>query len=305
MFSRIVVPLDGSELAEGVLPHVRPLARKLGIPIVLLRVVDPVRVVDWADPGSSLFSDEVLAEMDSKAGGYLEKVAQPLRAAGLTVSCQVREGEPASAIVEEVEKEPNSLLAMSTHGRSGITRWVLGSVTDKVLRAINMPMLVIRPQEGADATRDSETGQVVLPVDGSPLAEQVVPHAVSLAKALGVGISVVRVTPSPADYYYFTDFAAAPVVDFSEEVDADARGYLREMAQRLRDEGVAAVEEVLLHGHPASALVDLVQERPNSLVTITTHGRSGITRWVLGSVTDRVVSHATVPVLVLRAIEKA
>lgn len=303
MYTRIVVPLDGSELAEGVLPYARSLARKLGVPLALLRVVDPVRVVDWADPGSSLFSDEVLAEMDTKASTYLERVAERLRADGLTVSCQVREGEPAPAIVEEVEEEPRSLLAMSTHGRSGITRWVLGSVTDKVLRAVHAPILVVRSREGAAVGEDAEIKQVILPLDGSPLAEQVVPHAVALAKALEVGVLVVRVTPSPADYYYFTDFAAAPVVDFSEEVDVDARGYLQGMVQRLRDEGVEQVEEVLLHGHPASALVDLVQERPDSLVTITTHGRSGITRWVLGSVTDRVVRHATVPVLVLRAVD--
>ena len=114
------------------------------------------------------------------------------------------------------------------------------------------------------------------------MAEQALPHAIALAKGLDVKVDLVRVTPAPGD-------------------DTEATDYLRQLARRLQHEGVDKVDQHLLHGDPADAIVERVRQMPDSLVAVTTRGHSGIRRWTMGSVTDRVVRYSGAPVLVIRA----
>lgn len=301
MYQRILVPLDGSVTAEQVLPYGRLLSKGFNAGITLLHVIDGT-TVDQADLEHGAVMNQLAESARARAGEYLAGVAGSLRSEGLAVSASILEGNPASVIVAESEKQAGTLVAISTHGRSGITRWVMGSVTDKVLHATRTPMLIVRCGESAPDPSISLSG-IIVPLDGSELAEQALPHAVALAKTLGLKTTLLRVTPSAGDYFKYLDYPPANYQDLSREVDDDAVNYLDNINRRIKLEGVAQTEERLIHGNAAFAITDFVKDVPNSLVAMTTHGRSGVGRWVMGSVADRVICHSGGPVLVVRAEE--
>jgi nucleotide-binding universal stress UspA family protein len=151
---------------------------------------------------------------------------------------------------------------------------------------------------------------IIVPLDGSSLAEQALTHAVSLTRALKLRVLLVRVTPSLGEYHRYLEHypldSSSTVYsgiyeEFSREEDALAMQYLHQVQEKLNNQRVSSVEERLLKGHAADAIVGLARETPHSLVTMTTHGRSGMGRWILGSVADRVIRHSGVPVLVVRS----
>jgi nucleotide-binding universal stress UspA family protein len=292
MIPRIVVPLDGSGLAEQVLPYVKIISKPAETPVVLVQAVPDSEKA----PGR-------------EARAYLEGVAESLRQDGLQVSCKVAEGAPASAIVREAREEPGTLIAMSSQARAGITRWVAGSVTDQVLQSTTAPLLIIRSQETGEREAGDRDAQVrltdlVVPLDGSDLAEEVLPLAVDLARGLGLKITALRVTPSPEEYHHSPEYPPlSSFDDLAREVDEEALAYLQQVVQRLLGQGVPVVEERLVHGAPAGAIIEYVRELPHSLTAMTTRGRSGIGRMMLGSVADRVVRDSGSPVLLVRAGE--
>ena len=216
----------------------------------------------------------------------------------------VKEGHPASCIADEGDKEPGTLIAMSTHGYSGVTRWVMGSVTDKVLHATANPLLIVRAREQTGTPPEVRLESVIVPLDESTMAEEALPHVVHIAKALRLKVTPVRVTPTVDAYYRYAEYASGNWDSVAMQVDDQAASYLNVIRQKLLGQGVPLVEERLLHGPPAMAIVDLARETRNNLVIMTTHGRSGLGRWVLGSVADRVVQNSGDPVLVIRAEER-
>jgi nucleotide-binding universal stress UspA family protein len=297
MYNRILVPLDGSQLAEQALPYVRLLAKGIKCHTELLQVIE-------YSPAPA-HPRQVTANLTAEAQTYLKKAATSLKGSGLTVSYLVHHGDPASDIVTEAETEPGTLIAMATHGRSGLARWMLGSVTDKVLHAAANPLLVVRAGEPEGTIAEAKLENIIVPLDESLLAEQVLPHAVYLARTMGLRIILLRVTPDAGDYYRYMEYTPGNFEDFAQFIDGQAMEYLHKVGQRLREQGVPLIEERLMHGHPATAIVDLAREMRHSLVAMTTHGRSGVGRWLLGSVADRVVRHSPGPVLMVRPAEDA
>lgn len=308
MYTRILVPLDGSELAEQVLPYVRVLGKSLQTRVELVRVFEPVSP-SLADPAHGLYLDRIIASVRTQVQDYLESVAVSLRKDGLTVSTVVHEGNPAVAIVQEAETIPNTLVAICTHGRSGITRWVMGSTTDKVLHATTHPLLMVRVRDQAESELLAKLNSILVPLDGSTIAEQALPHAVSLATALGLNVILLRVTLSPEDYPLpASDFAGYPLARIEgliERGDAEAREYLEALCGTLREQGVASVEGRVVHGHPGATIIDMARQIQDCLVVMTTHGVSGLDRWIRGSVANRVVRHSVDPVLIIRAMKEA
>ena len=293
MYERILVPLDGSPMAEQVLPYVSALGKAFGSSVTLYRAFDPVDE-SLSDPAHGVYIDRLASAFRNTALDYLGRVKSSMTELGDSVTTSAHEGAAASLIVNEAANDPNTLIAMSTHGRSGITRWVLGSVADKVLRAACNSLMIIRarPQEGFSpglvATRSErwstsvQIDTLVVPVDGSPMAEEVLPHVTAMSKAIGAKVSLVRVATS-------------------QDGQAEAREYLDQVSERLGQEGVSSVEGQVLSGEPAGALLDMLQSSPNTMVTMmTTRGRSGLERWVLGSVSERVVRYSGTPVLIDR-----
>ena len=145
--SKIMVPLDGSKLAESVLPYVEALAKALSLEVILARVVK-VNELYGATYMASMYTGygKLEAEVEASAIGYLKSVAEPLEAKGLDVHWKLLKGGYATALIELANETPQDIIAMTSHGRSGLTRWVLGSVTESVIRASGDPVLVIPPQ---------------------------------------------------------------------------------------------------------------------------------------------------------------
>ena len=309
MYTKVIVPLDGSELSEQALPYARLVARSIAAPIELLQAYDilPPRLL-----GSRARSvvNQLEAGARSSALAELEPARQRLESAGHSVSTAARRGPAADAIAAHAGADPAALVVMCTHGRGGISRWVMGSATDKVLHTIPNPMLIVRAG-GPIGAPEASLQDVVVPLDGSELSEQALPYAVSIAAALSAGIVVLRITPTEGYYrrelvMASPDMGAVPDVDplsASELVAEDAAGaasYLSDVRNRLETDHAGSLRtEHIVHDNIAETIIDRAAVR-RSLVAMSTHGRSGMGRVVLGSITDRVVRHGSTPVLVVR-----
>ena len=300
MFSKILVPLDGSSLAEQVLPYVEQLGKLSHSNIRLIRAIEPVPP-DLADPKHGLYLDRVAISLRDDAGRYLNTVAQPVQKSGLNVVSEVHEGDAATCIVGEAEQDPGALVAMATHGRTGLGRWMLGSVMDKVLHAVHNPLLAVRAKDQRDFALDSGIEQVVVPLDGSSLAEQALPLAFSIAQALSIKVVLLRATPTTL-IHHSGNYLNAPVEEILEEEAGAAVQYLHDTALKLNEESLSHVDERVVYGSPASTIIDAVHDLSNCLIVMTTHGRSGVERWFMGSVADRVIRRSDCPVLLIRAI---
>ena len=289
MYSKILIPLDGSKCAEAVLPYARALARQLSIPVDFLYVHDPQEPPAFAP----FMANEYLTRIGESFGGAVGSI--------------VETGHIAATIVEVAAAQPEMLIAMATHGYSGAKRWLLGSVAEKVLRAAVNHLLLVRPANG-EPPADAKLTTVLVPLDGSKLAETVLPTVSELALRLTLQVELVRVTrriySAPPEAFLPVFGANAPnLKKLWEEAQAEAHGYLIDKADQLRRQGLTRVESVVLESGAdgaAAAIVDLVNKTPQSLVALCTLGESGVGNWPLGSVTERVVRYTSGPVLVIR-----
>ena len=311
MYSKVIVPLDGSELSERSLPYARLIAGALSLPIELVEAFDVLPPAMHA--ASAMFATErMLEEARAQSGHYLEQVRTELRGMGFAATATTLPGAPAPAIVDWVGDDPEALVVMSTHGRGGIARWALGSVADKVLHSIPNPVLLIRGNAGKAAAA-IEPKAVLVPLDGSTLSELSLEHAATMAAALRSRIVLLRINLDAELYRQYLSPAArgadaeaesdwASIEELTRAEADDARMSLERAAQRLANEcrfpGNVALRSVESR-NVAEAIVD-VAAAEQAMPVMTTHGRSGINRLVLGSVTDRVVRHSDVPVLVVR-----
>ena len=293
MYTKLLVPLDGSRLSECILPYARFLARGLGIPVELLQVID------WDDYPAILTAqlgreiESTKTDLNKNTRDYLESVATSFVNSS-TVICSVERGNPAEVILDRATDQSGTLIAMSTHGRSGLQRWVLGSTADKVLQAATNPVLLVRATKQRVTNKEVALKQVLVPLDGSGLAEQVLPHVTVLAKMMMLEVVLLRVYDVPENM--------PQLQKITRIVKDAAKTYLEDKIRRLRSEELKKVSYLLLKGNAANRIVKIAQAAtPDNLVAMCTHGRSGTRRWVLGSVTDRVVRHCNEPVLVIRA----
>ena len=314
MYSCVLVPLDGSELSGQALPYAKMVAKSTGATLVLLRAVNsyPRELVqpglaayrrdDGGMPTSEEW-DEVRGKINAGADDYLERMAASVADEGLQVETALREGSPEEVIMNEAAKDAGTLVAMATHGRSGVGRWLMGSVTDRIVRGGENPTLVIRAHED----RPDEVlplNRVVITVDGSSVSESAEPHAVAMAKALGVGVTVLRAVPPSSYGETFAEFApSAYAQHFNDEVKSEAQGYVDEKIREIKALGIEDVNGRVADSQPGNAILDEVGEEGDELVVMATRGLSGVGRWLMGSVTDKVIRHSPGPVLVVR--EKA
>jgi nucleotide-binding universal stress UspA family protein len=303
MYTRILCPLDGSKTAESVLPFARLFARNLQIPVELLAVVDVVNMMRTVYAAESLFMDSLVEDETRRLDEYLNDIGKNFPAG--TVQSRVQKGSPAEVIVEEVLLEKDALIAMATHGRSGLNRWLLGSVAEKVLRGASNPLLLVRAKESAPQWRMPALKSIVVPLDGSETAETVLPSAAILAKRLDLDLILLRVYGIPYRAYAYPGdegfYDAAQLEKFTASLRAEASAYLEEKAKALRDRGVQRISIILKEGLDADEIISLARQTPDNVIAMCTHGRSGVKRWTLGSVTETVVRHSGDPVLVVRA----
>jgi nucleotide-binding universal stress UspA family protein len=226
-------------------------------------------------------------------------VVEWLRIRGVSAEGRAILGNPAEEIVRVSEDEGCGLIAMSTHGRNLIGRSILGSVTDRVLHSASVPVLTITPDRARMYQEEGTTlNTVVVPLDGSELAELALPYAEELATALSLEVLLVRVVRTDHLAFSYEEFAGR-IPDFTSDLEREAARYLEAVSEGLRNRGLAVGHRVL-GGAPAPSLLDLARETPRNLIAMTTHGRSGLTRWVMGSVAEAMIRGSGDPVLVVR-----
>ena len=295
MYSRMLIPLDESKIAEQVLPYARYLAKALAIPVELLEVVDSEALKLLANPERGRYIDTVLADRKASCRNYLETIAGSFQGARVTFS--VENGKAEELIIDKAAADKDALIVMTTHGRSGMQRWLLGSVADKVLHGSTNHLFLIRATEQGKTDREAPLKKVIVPLDGSPLAEKVLPYVVDLGKKMRLEVVFQRAYALPpaisADEY------GAYSEELFNQLEAEAKDYLTEKIKEVEQDGLKNVSSVVDLGYGAEEITTLARKMPDNFIAMCTHGRSGATRWVLGSVTERVVRHSGDPVLII------
>jgi nucleotide-binding universal stress UspA family protein len=300
MYRKLLVPLDGSAFGEQALPLAVALARRDGAELHLVYVHVPLAPV-FADvrAGMETPPDPHTLQRDRDyLVGVVKRLAEMTPA---VVTSAVLQGPVAEAIDEHARASRTDLVVLTTHGRGAFSRFWLGSVADDLVRRLPMPVLLLRPGE---KVADRGFRQVLVPVDGTPLAEQALEPAVDLAGTTGVQYVLLRVvTPSVQTAYDPGGFGITPLaLPTVEELRRDAGAYLDGVAGRLRSRGLRVETAVAVHTQPAIGILETAQNCGCDLIALETHGRKGLARFFLGSVADKVVRGATLPVLVHRSI---
>lgn len=320
MFERIVVPLDGSPRAEHALPVAAHIARASGGSMHVLQVVSPP--IDYSGglaPVPLMTEQSVEMEM-AESTSYLNTVAASQMLAGIKTTTEVLFGLPAQHILAAAESRMADLIVICSHGRTGFTRWVLGSVAHQLVHQSAVPVLVLRESESASLLSHLDAARslcALVPLDGSPLAETALVPAAYLTAALAAPArgalhlaQVVKILPATAQEGF--------VSELNEEALQRARTYLATAGEHLqatvKDLKLSITSSVELEADVASALVRLAEYggegkksgevRRCDLIAISTHGRGGLERWVMGSVTERILNTTKLPMLIVRPQKK-
>lgn len=299
MYSKVLIPLDGSNTAEKVLPYARYLARKLKLPVELLVVIDIAEMATHTTAEKARYLDTLVEDGVRASTSYLRGIATTFM--GGDVTWTVETGRAEELIVERGGADGNALIAMATHGRSGLNRFLLGSVAEKVLRSTTNPLLLIRATGDAKATGEATLRSIVVPLDGSALAEGVLPTVASMAKELDLQVVLFRAYHLPYNTYGADDTYMTNYEEMIAAVREDANAYLERKVLDVKRLGVAKVSTLGKEGFAGDEIITLGRKTPDNLIAMCSHGRTGVRRFVLGSVTETVVRHSGDPVLVLRA----
>ena len=300
MYEAILVPLDGSKTAEKVLPYARYLAGKFKVPVELLAVVDVVEIASHMTSEKVHFLDTIIEDAVQHSTTYLRGVATTI--AGTNVRCSVEKGRAEDTIIEKAATDKTMLITMATHGRSGLNRFLLGSIAEKVLRGTVNPLLLIRAGD-EKSQGEAMLKSIIVPLDGSELAEAVLPIVAEMAKKLDLEVELFRTYHVPYNVYSGDEGLYA--VNYEELLAGlrdEAAEYLEKKAADLKRIGVAKVQCITKEGLAADEIISLGRKTPDNLIAMSSHGRSGVRRWVLGSVTELVVRHSGDPVLVIRSV---
>jgi nucleotide-binding universal stress UspA family protein len=304
---RILVPLDGSPLAEMALPHAVALAQATNCGLVLLRVVPPISVtIPFAGLiGESARLWDIYDEEPEFAGHYLHEVADRLAPMKLEVETHVAEGLPADLIVEYAGEHPAvTAITMSTHGRSGLGAWIFGSVAEKVVNSAPVPLLLIRPDGKHDTPEMLDIPRyrtLLVPLDGSDFAAQALGQAKTLGQGAGARLVLLAVASTPFDLKLVKSAAGA---DWSAmpwyTPAARMAKYLDSVIEPMSKVGIS-IEAQITYGDIADEILKAAAFVQADLIVMATHGLGGLGHVILGSVATRVAQSTHVPLLLVRA----
>lgn len=303
MTMSILVPLDGSSFAEHALPLAIGIAQRTGAVLHIVRAHEPP-VLPVATAQALIPVDaEWLAALRVQDQEYLRDIADRcMEKTGLVVRTDLPPGPSSNAIVEAAQNGGDSLIVMTTHGRGGISRAWLGSVADAVVRRSGVPVLLIRPQTTeVDLDARTELHHVLIPVDGSALSEGIIDAALALGRLSAARYTLLKVVPAvPSPMHAMAISAGVDAYAF-EELRRSGAAYLSALAERLHVEHGIEVDTLLVENQvPAAAILQQAEAHGVDMIALATHGRGGWTRMALGSVADKVMRGASVPVLLYR-----
>ncbi len=294
MFDSILVPLDGSLLAECVLPHVIVTGQVFDAKIVLLQVLDK----SGAD-ASTQFVDLLNWQINrTEAKLYLERVRNQLQGSGLQAQANVLEGLTAEEIIEFAQSQAMKLVILSSHGRNGLRKWGIGSVTHKVIFRAPTSVLIIR----APQAKEQSYKRILVPLDGSRRAEHVLPTVALLARNCKSPVQIVHVVKTPE--------MARHLPSMPEDIDLSNRIVMRNQEEALRylDQiqyhsplaGVDVKTHLIVSNNAAVAIHELVEREQIDIVVANAHGYTGISQWPYGSLVNNLIQYGKVPLLIVQ-----
>jgi nucleotide-binding universal stress UspA family protein len=290
MFSRILVPLDGSALAESALSLAEQFIEGSEGRLILLRVV-PYFTVLAADP---LLYEEMNRLGEDEALAYLRSIRNELPDPGKAdIVCQV--GSAADSILQYSIENDVDLIVMSSHGRSGINRWVYGSVAERIMSQAPCPTLIINARQ---SSQEGAPSKILVPLDGSGLAEQALHPALDLAQLLDAELYLLSVTTS-GELRIETASEAGAFADIENGEVVKAKDYLQDLAENFDYQKVNCAVEIA-SGSVAEAIMDYAAENGMELIIMSSHGRTGLKRWVYGSVAEKVLRGACCATMIVR-----
>ena len=292
----VLVPLDGSRFGEFAVPAAMSVARKLQAQIELISVFEEESVLTGSEPAAQQFKDWLDA--------YLEEIcARITKLSGVPTSRTIIDGSPADRLTEYAQRKRVDLIAMSTHGRGPVSRAWMGSVADRVIRHVDVPVLLIRAEEDSavDLAQEAEFKRILVALDGSSRAEKSLELATRVVKVTGGTLILLQaVEPAVPFSSPYLPHAMQDTQAALEEGRKASVKYLDEVKDGLERQGIDVETETLLGVRPAPAILRYAEEHAVDLIAVATHGRGGLPRLILGSVADKVLRAATVPVLVVR-----
>jgi nucleotide-binding universal stress UspA family protein len=301
MFRDILVPLDGSQFAEAALPLGSRLARAAQARLHLLLVHEPMGALigmgDMVVPPPGLD-----AELKERERAYLAGTASALRQPdGRPVGFHETSGSAGPEICEEATRIDADLVVMATHGRGAFQRMWLGSVADYVVRHLTAPLLLVPPRGTESPPLEADLRDIVVALDLSQDAEAILEPVTALSRLTGAQLTLVHVVQLIFEIGRVT--STGPIVADSELLEASrlqAKRQLERLADRLRERDLKVDTRVVTGINPAGGLLETLSEDRYDLIALTTHGRTGLRRLLVGSVADKVIRAAAKPVLVLR-----
>jgi nucleotide-binding universal stress UspA family protein len=307
MYKRLLVPLDGSELAERALPYVEELASKLGSEIILVNVRKPSEDPD--NPEHRVYLSKMVAtvEQDIKKSPSLPTGEKVKVDSAIIGSSGMLLTHPAEEILNYAETYNISLIIMATHGRTGIKRWALGSTAEKVARASKYPILLVRANTAVPES--VRIDRILVPLDGSRQGEVVLPHIEKTARKLKAKIYLLHVLEPPYHIYpvyegigYYVGAGIVQVPYSGEELKplkATAEEYLESISGKLMAKGIKTSYQVKV-GSAGEEIIKAEEEMGIDMVAMSTHGHSGVNRWEHGSIADKVLHAGNTPLLLVR-----
>jgi nucleotide-binding universal stress UspA family protein len=299
MSGKILVPLDGSKLAEIVLPYAEELASRLGYETILINVRSPAEVP--YHPVLQSYLEGMVGKIKRNIEDSLAKnKSETTKVESVVVGSGVLVGHPAKGIVEYADKEGVTLIVMATHGRTGVRRWALGSVADKVVRASKQPVMLIRAH--TEARKNIRLASIFVPLDGSKQSETVLPYIENLAPKLEAKVVLFHVIAQHYHVYAGTEgVVEAPYTEEELEMKkAGIKEYLEKLGKALQEKGIWTETQVGV-GEAAEEIIKLAEELNADIIAMSTHGRSGSSRWEHGSVVEKLLHAGNTPLLLVRA----
>jgi len=294
MFDPILVPLDGSLLAECVLPQVVALSRAFNAKITLLHVLEKNR----AGTSTQLFDLLNWQINKTEAKLYLEKIGDRLQKSGLQTKSIVLEGPVAESITEFAQNEGMKLVILSSHGRSGLRKWGISSVTHKIILSAPTSVFIVRAQK----LKEQLYGRLLVPLDGSWRAEIVLPMVTQLARYHKSQIQIVHVVKSPEMARHMPPMQED--IDLSNRIvmrnREEALHYLEQVQLRSPLAGIDVQAHLLTNDNPTAALHELVDREQIDMVVLSAHGYSGNNQWPYGSMVNNFILYGKVPLLIVQ-----
>ena len=303
MYHKILIPLDSSKLAEAPLNYATKLAAACEAELVLLHV---------CKPGECHLTLEG-HDIKSIHQGYIENTIQRLEkelekagAKGIKVGSRIVDGDPAIEILRYVEENNIDLIVMATHGRSGVRRWTMGSVAVKVHRGAEIPVRLVRSLDPAKSPAEEWPERKILALlDGSERAEQVLPYVIDHVRISDGEVTLLRVIPASEAAFNYPPDMPIKWEDYLKRVTRHLKQqcsqYMGKVEDRLNDAGIPRIKTKCLIGNVAETISDYVSQNKFDLVAMTTHARSAMSVWPIGSVADKVIHGTSSPILLVRA----